>query len=177
MAKDDRDELYELRHDAAHVMATAVAELYPGTRLSIGPPIEDGFYYDFEFPDGDGPGEGVETVSLYRNGPFEDLCRGPHGPSTGRIEAFKLNSLAGAYWRGDETRQMLTRIYGTAFFTRQDLEEHVRMLEEARARDHRKLGPQLGLFLLREEAPGMPFWLPDGTVLLRNIEGEVRRQL
>jgi threonyl-tRNA synthetase len=230
MAKDDNDDLEVLRHDAAHVMATAVLELWPGTKVSIGPPIADGFYYDFEFPDGAGPGEhdlprieermrdhieadeaferrelpvaeaiekfraeqqpykveliedlirdeGVETVSLYRNGPFEDLCRGPHGPSTGRIAAFKLNSLAGAYWRGDETRQMLTRIYGTAFFSEQDLEEHVRMLEEARARDHRKLGPELGLFLFREEAPGMPFWLPDGTVLLRGIESEVRAQL
>jgi threonyl-tRNA synthetase len=230
MAKDDNDDLEVLRHDAAHVMATAVLELWPGTKVSIGPPIADGFYYDFEFPDGAGPGEhdlprieermrdhieadeaferrelpvaeaiekfraeqqpykveliedlirdeGVETVSLYRNGPFEDLCRGPHGPSTGRIAAFKLNSLAGAYWRGDETRQMLTRIYGTAFFSEQDLEEHVRMLEEARARDHRKLGPELGLFLFREEAPGIPFWLPDGTVLLRGIESEVRAQL
>jgi threonyl-tRNA synthetase len=230
MAKDDLDDLQVLRHDAAHVMATAVLELWPQAKISIGPPIADGFYYDFEFPDGDSPGEddlprieermrahieadepferrelpveeaiekfraeqqpykveliedlirdeGVETVSLYRNGPFEDLCRGPHGPSTGRIEAFKLNSLAGAYWRGDETRQMLTRIYGTAFGSQKDLEQHLRMLEEARARDHRKLGPELGLFLLREEAPGMPFWLPDGTVLLRGIEAEVRAQL
>ncbi len=234
MAKGDDsgsgDDLAVLRHDAAHVMATAVLELWPGTKISIGPPIADGFYYDFEFPDGERPGEedlarieermrthieadepferrelpaaeaiekfraeeqpykveliedlirdeGVETVSLYRNGPFEDLCRGPHGPSTGRIEAFKLNSLAGAYWRGDETRQMLTRIYGTAFFSRDELERHLELLEEARARDHRKLGPQLGLFLLREEAPGMPFWLPDGTVMLRGIEAEVRRQL
>src|ERR671911_2747373 len=204
MAKDDRDELYELRHDAAHVMATAVAELYPGTRLSIGPPIEDGFYYDFEFPDGDGPGEDdlprieermrahieadepferrelpvaeaiekfraedqpykveliedlvrdedTETVSLYRNGPFLDLCRGPHGPSTGRIKALKLNSVAGAYWRGDESRQMLTRIYGTAFFSKKDLEAHLERIEQAKARDHRRLGPQLGLFMLREE--------------------------
>src|ERR687897_687969 len=121
--------------------------------------------------------EGVDTVSLYRNGPFEDLCRGPHGPSTGRIGAFKLNSLAGAYWRGDETRQMLTRIYGTAFFSQPDLEEHLRLLDEARARDHRRLGPELGLFLFREEAPGMPFWLPDGTRLRRGIEAEVRAQL
>ena len=230
MANEERDELWVLRHDAAHVLATAVLELWPGTKLSIGPPIANGFYYDFEFADGERPGEddlprieermrahieadepfehselpaeeaiekfrsenqpykveliedlvrdeGVDTVSLYRNGPFEDLCRGPHGPSTGRIEAFKLSSLAGAYWRGDETRQMLTRIYGTAFFSEQELEEHLRRLEEARARDHRKLGPQLGLFLLLEEAPGMPFWLPDGTVLLRSIEAEVRAQL
>jgi threonyl-tRNA synthetase len=219
-----------LRHDAAHVMATAVLELWPGTKVSIGPPIEGGFYYDFEFPNGEGPGEddlerieermrahieadelferrelpaaeaiekfraenqpykveliedlvrdeGTETVSLYRNGPFEDLCRGPHGPSTGRIRAFKLNSIAGAYWRGDETRQMLTRIYGTAFFSQRELEEHIERLEQARARDHRRLGPELDLFMLRPEAPGMPFWLPDGTVLLQTIQAEVRAQL
>ncbi len=219
-----------LRHDCAHVLATAVLDLWPGTKVSIGPPIEQGFYYDFEFPEGFRPSEadlerveermafhiqadeaferselaaeealerfraehqpykveliedlvrdqGVKTVSLYRNGPFVDLCRGPHGPSTGRIEAFKLSSVAGAYWRGDETRQMLTRIYGTAFFDRRELEEHLRLLEEARARDHRRLGPQLGLFMLSSVAPGMPFWLPQGTVLLRLMEREVRGQL
>jgi threonyl-tRNA synthetase len=226
----DPDALWLVRHDAAHVMATAVLELWPGTKVSIGPPIEDGFYYDFEFPDGTGPSEadlerieqamrahidadepferteiaandaierfrsedqpykveliedlksdqGVETVSLYRNGPFVDLCRGPHGPSTGRIKAFKLNSIAGAYWRGDESRQMLTRIYGTAFFSKAELEQHLERLAEARARDHRRLGPELGLFTLRPESPGMPFWLPQGTVLLRLVEGEVREQL
>src|SRR6185503_3693195 len=121
--------------------------------------------------------QGVETVSLYRNGPFTDLCRGPHAPSTGRIKAFKLNSLAGAYWRGDETRQMLTRIYGTAFHSQKDLDEHLARLEMARENDHRRLGPELDLFRLREESPGMPFWLPNGTVLLRLIEREVREQL
>jgi threonyl-tRNA synthetase len=219
-----------LRHDCAHVLATAVLDLWPGTKVSIGPPIESGYYYDFEFPDGFRPSEtdlerieermaahieadetferteipagealeyfraseqpykveliedlvrdqGVETVSLYRNGPFVDLCRGPHGPSTGRIEAFKLNSIAGAYWRGDESRQMLTRIYGTAFFSKRELDEHLERLEQARARDHRRLGPQLGLFMLSSEAPGMPFWLPRGTVLLRLIERQVRAQL
>jgi threonyl-tRNA synthetase len=219
-----------LRHDCAHVLATAVLDLWPGTKVSIGPPIESGFYYDFEFPAGVRPSEadldrieermgahieadepferselpadeaierfrseqqsykveliedlvrdqGVETVSLYRNGPFVDLCRGPHGPSTGRIKAFKLNSIAGAYWRGDEHRQMLTRIYGTAFFSRQDLEQHLELLKQARARDHRRLGPQLGLFTLLPEAPGLPFWLPEGTVLLRLVEREVRDQL
>jgi threonyl-tRNA synthetase len=219
-----------LRHDCAHVLATAVLDLWPGTKVSIGPPIEQGFYYDFEFPEGFRPSEadlgriedrmafhvqadepferselgageaierfraedqpykveliedlvrdqGVKTVSLYRNGPFVDLCRGPHGPSTGRIQAFKLSSVAGAYWRGDESRQMLTRIYGTAFFDRRELEEHLRLLEEARRRDHRRLGPQLGLFMLSGEAPGMPFWLPQGTVLLRLMEREVRGQL
>src|SRR5919201_6012721 len=230
MAKGDGDDLQTLRHDAAHVMATAVLELWPEAKISIGPPIEDGFYYDFEFPDGERPGEedlarieermrahvaadepferrelpveeaiekfraegqdykveliedlvrdeGVASVSLYRNGPFEDLCRGPHGPSTGRIGAFKLTSLAGAYWRGDETRQMLTRIYGTAFLNEKDLEQHLERLEQARERDHRKLGPELDLFELRPEAPGMPFWLPHGTVLLKLIEAEVRKQL
>ena len=226
----DHDALALIRHDAAHVMAEAVQELYPGTKVTIGPAIEDGFYYDFEFPEdvritdadlepieeamrahiaadeefsrrdvpvaeaieifrGQGEdykveliedlvsNEGVETVSLYRNGPFEDLCRGPHGPSTGRIKAIKLSSVAGAYWRGDETRQMLTRIYGTAFFTTKDLEAHLERIEQAKARDHRRLGPQLGIFMLREEAPGMPFWLPNGTTLLRLIEAEVQGQL
>jgi threonyl-tRNA synthetase len=224
------ESLEVLRHDCAHVLATAVLDLWPGTKVSIGPPIESGFYYDFEFPEGFRPSEGdlerieermaahiqadepferteisadeaierfraeqqpykveliedlkrdeaVETVSLYRNGPFVDLCRGPHGPSTGRIKAFKLSSIAGAYWRGDERRQMLTRIYGTAFFSKQELEEHLEMLEQARARDHRRLGPQLGLFTLLPEAPGLPFWLPEGTVLLRLVEREVRDQL
>ncbi|MGN6558745.1 MAG: threonine--tRNA ligase [Solirubrobacterales bacterium] len=226
----DPEALELIRHDAAHVMAEAVMDLYPGTRVTIGPPIESGFYYDFEFPPGtritdedlpkieqamqehigadeefsrrDVPvaeaieifksqdqgfkvelienlvrDEGVETVSLYRNGPFEDLCRGPHGPSTGRIKAIKLSSVAGAYWRGDENRESLTRIYGTAFFSKKDLEEHLERLEQAKERDHRRLGPQLGLFMLRKEAPGMPFWLPNGTTLLRSIEAEVRDQL
>jgi threonyl-tRNA synthetase len=227
---DKSPEALELiRHDAAHVLAESVLDIWPEAKISIGPPIANGFYYDIEFPDGR-PGEedlerieermaehvkadepferrelsaseaiehfkgegqdykveliedlvrdgGTETVSLYRNGPFEDLCRGPHGPSTGRIGAFKLTSLAGAYWRGDETRQMLTRVYGTAFFDRKELDQHLERLEQARERDHRKLGPQLDLFLLREESPGMPFWLPQGTVLLELIEAEVRKQL
>src|SRR5919201_1207004 len=215
----DGSDLELVRHAAAHVLAESVVELWPGTKVSIGPPIADGYYYDFDFPDGFRPSEadlerieermrahvagddalehfraadepykvelienlvredGVETVSLYRNGPFIDLCRGPHGPSTGRIGALKLTSLAGAYWRGDESRPMLTRIYGTAFFSQRDLDEHLRRREEAKARDHRRLGPELGIFTLRPEAPGMPFWLPEGTVLLRVIEGEVREKL
>jgi threonyl-tRNA synthetase len=212
----DPDALWLIRHDAAHVLATAVMELYPGVKISIGPPIDDGFYYDFEFPQGVTVGEddlegiearmrehiaadeqfertdvpageaierfvregqdykveliedlikneGVETVSLYRNGPFTDLCRGPHGPGTKRIKAFKLTNVAGAYWRGDANRQMLTRIYGTAFLSKEQLEEHLERLEEARARDHRKLGRELGLFMLHELSPGSPFWLPRGT--------------
>ncbi len=226
----DPEALELIRHDAAHVMAEAVMDLYPGTKVTIGPPIESGFYYDFEFPpdtkitEDELPkieaamlehikaderfgrrevpvaeaielfraqgqsfkveliedlvrDEGVETVSLYRNGPFEDLCRGPHGPSTGRIKAIKLNSVAGAYWRGDENRESLTRIYGTAFFSKADLEAHLELIEQAKARDHRRLGPQLGIFMLRDEAPGMPFWLPNGTTLLRLVETEVREQL
>src|SRR5919107_1390729 len=181
-----------IRHDTAHVLAAAVLDLYPGTKISIGPPIEDGFYYDFDFPDGvtvsehdlpaleekmrehvkaaeaftredvtvdqalerfraeDQPykveliedlvrDQGVETVSLYTNGPFTDLCRGPHTPSTKRIKAFKLLSVAGAYWRGDSSRQMLTRIYGTAFHSKDDLDEYLRRLEEARARGYREV--------------------------------------
>ncbi len=226
----DPEALELIRHDAAHVMAEAVVDLYPGTKVTIGPPIESGFYYDFEFPadtkiteddlgkieaamqkhiDADEEfarrdvpvaealeifraqdqgfkveliedlvkNEGVETVSLYKNGPFEDLCRGPHGPSTGRIKSIKLSSVAGAYWRGDEHRERLTRIYGTAFFSKKDLEQHLERIEEAKARDHRRLGPQLGIFMLRDEAPGMPFWLPNGTTLLHLIEDEVQAQL
>ena len=220
----DPDALWLVRHDAAHVLATAVRELYPGVKVSIGPPIEDGFYYDFDFPEGvkvsdddlerieakmrehiaadetferselpaaealerfRAEGEdykveliedlvaddGVETVSLYRNGPFTDLCAGPHGPSTKRIKAFKLTSLAGAYWRGDASRPMLTRIYGTAFLSKEDLEEHLRRLEQARERDHRKLGRELSLFMLSDLAPGMPFWLPRGTHIWNELTG------
>ncbi|MDQ4040874.1 MAG: threonine--tRNA ligase, partial [Actinomycetota bacterium] len=218
-----------IRHDAAHVLATAVMELYPGVKISIGPPIEQGFYYDFDFPDGarvseedfarieermrahvkaDEPfvrddvpvaqarerfaaegqdykveliddlvrDEGVETVSLYTNGPFTDLCRGPHAPGTGRIEAFKLQSTAGAYWRGDASRQMLTRIYGTAFLSKKALAEHLEQLEQARARDHRRIGREMGLFMLSDAAPGAPFWLPHGMVLHNELTRLVREE-
>jgi threonyl-tRNA synthetase len=225
----DPDALWLIRHDAAHLLATAVLELYPGAKVSIGPPIDGGFYYDFEFPEGvavseddfaaieermrehvkaDEPFErqdvpvgdalerfvregqdykveliedlvrdqGIDTVSLYRNGPFTDLCAGPHGPSTKRVKAFKLQSVAGAYWRGDASRQMLTRIYGTAFFSQEQLEEHLRRLEEARARDHRRLGRELGLFLLSDVAPGAPFWQPNGMVLFNELTRLVREE-
>jgi len=211
-----------IRHDAAHVLAAAVMELYPGVKISIGPPIENGFYYDFDFPRGvtvseadferieakmrehiaadepfvreDVPAsvaldrflreaqdykveliedlvehDGVPTVSLYTNGPFTDLCRGPHAPSTKRIKAFRLQSVAGAYWRGDSNRPMLTRIYGTAFFSDKDLQDYLERLEEARARDHRKLGPQLGLFTFSDVSPGAPFWLPAGTEVFNSL--------
>src|SRR5215210_3629429 len=211
-----------IRHDTAHVLAAAVLDLYPGTKISIGPPIEDGFYYAFEFPAGvtvsdhdlpaleermrehvkarerftredvsagaaierflaeDQPykveliedlvrDEGVHTVSLYTNDGFTDLCRGPHAPDTGRIKSFKLLSLAGAYWRGDAKRQMLTRIYGTAFHSKAELDQHLERLEQARARDHRKLGRELNLFLFSELSPGSPFWQPDGMVVLNEL--------
>jgi threonyl-tRNA synthetase len=217
------DEALELiRHDTAHVLAEAVLELYPGVKISIGPAIDNGFYYDFEFPDGvklsedDLPrieqkmrehvkaderfertdigvdealerfrdegqdykveliedlikNEGVDTVSLYRNGAFTDLCRGPHGPSTKRIKAFKLLSTAGAYWRGDSNRTMLTRIYGTAFLSKEDLDAHLKQLEEARQRDHRKLGRELDLFFLSDLSPGSPFWQPAGMVIWNEL--------
>ncbi|HEV2062038.1 MAG TPA: threonine--tRNA ligase [Solirubrobacteraceae bacterium] len=220
--EDGEDALWLIRHDAAHVMATAVMELYPGVRISIGPPIEHGFYYDFEFPDGvtvseadferieqrmrehikadepfvreDVPADeaierfrredqpykveliedivrdqGADTVGLYTNGPFTDLCRGPHAPSTKRIKAFKLQSVAGAYWRGDASRQQLTRIYGTAFLSKEDLEAFLERLEEARARDHRKLGRELGLFTFSDVSPGAAFWLPKGTEVFNRL--------
>jgi threonyl-tRNA synthetase len=216
------DALDLIRHDTAHVLAEAVLELYPGVKISIGPAIENGFYYDFEFPEGvklsedDLPkieqkmrehvkadetfersdisvaealerfraedqdykveliedlvkNEGVETVSLYRNGSFTDLCRGPHGPGTKRIKAFKLLSTAGAYWRGDSDRTMLTRIYGTAFLNKEDLDQHLKRLEEARARDHRKLGRELELFFLSDVSPGSPFWQPAGMVIWNEL--------
>jgi threonyl-tRNA synthetase len=218
LTERDPEALEVIRHDAAHVLAEAVKELYPGTKISIGPPIADGFYYDFDFPDGVKVGEedlerieqkmrehikadekfertdissaealerfkaegedykveliedlGTDSVSLYRNGDFTDLCRGPHGPGTKRIKALKLTSVAGAYWRGDSDRPMLTRIYGTAFFSKDDLEEHMRRIEEAKARDHRKLGRELGLFDWVPVSPGSTFWTPKGTTLYNQI--------
>ncbi|MGI8864788.1 MAG: threonine--tRNA ligase [Solirubrobacteraceae bacterium] len=211
-----------IRHDTAHVLAAAVMELYPGVKISIGPPIENGFYYDFDFPDGvtvsdadferieakmrehvaaDEPfvredvpvaealehfrseaqdykveliedlvrDQHVETVSLYINGPFTDLCRGPHASSTSAIKAFKLQSVAGAYWRGDSTRPMLTRVYGTAFFSKQALADHLERLERARANNHRRLGPQLNMFMFSDVAPGSAFWLPAGTDVFNSL--------
>ena len=117
------------------------------------------------------PSHPLETVSLYTNGPFTDLCRGPHAPGTKRIKAFKLQSVAGAYWRGDATRQMLTRIYGTAFFSKDELAAHLERLEQAKARDHRRLGPQLGLFTFSEISPGSAFWLPAGTTIYNELVG------
>jgi len=215
-----------LRHDCAHVMAEAVLELFPETQVTIGPAIENGFYYDFhrdtafseddlaaiearmhEIVDRDEEivrsvwtrDEAVdfykknnepfkvelveaipadETVTFYRQGDFIDLCRGPHLPSTGKLgHAFKLMKVAGAYWRGDSNRPMLQRIYGTAWATDKDLTAYLTMLEEAEKRDHRKLGRQLGLFHLQEEAAGSVFWHAKGWVLYREIEAYVRRRL
>jgi threonyl-tRNA synthetase len=220
--RSGEDALALIRHDAAHVLAAAVMELYPGVKISIGPAIENGFYYDFDFPAGTGlseqdfdtieqrmrehveadepfvreevsvgdalerfvaegqdykveliedliRNEGVHTVSLYTNGPFTDLCRGPHAPSTKRIKVFELQSVAGAYWRGDASKPMLTRVYGTAFFSKKELDEYLERLERARANDHRKLGPQLGLFTFSEVAPGTAFWLPGGTQVFNEL--------
>ena len=224
-AKDDAA-LALLRHDCAHVMAEAVLELFPETQVTIGPAIENGFYYDFQrdkaFSEDDlaaiekrmheivDRDEAIvrsvwsrddavafyqknnepfkvelveaipadETVTFYQQGNFIDLCRGPHAPSTGKIgHAFKLMKMAGAYWRGDSNRPMLQRIYGTAWTSEKDLTAHLTMLEEAEKRDHRKLGKQLGLFHLQEEAAGSVFWHAKGWVLYREIEAYVRRRL
>ena len=220
------DGLEIIRHSSAHLMAHAVKRLFPKAQVTIGPVIQDGFYYDFCYQDGftaddlerieaemkkivteniavvreqlprdqamalfESMGEEFkaeiirdltdESVSLYRQGDFVDLCRGPHVPSTGRLGSFKLLSVAGAYWRGDETRPMLQRIYATAFADRKELKRHLAMLEEAKKRDHRVLGKQLGLFSFHREAPGSPFFHADGTVvynlLIDYIRGLYRR--
>jgi threonyl-tRNA synthetase len=215
-----------MRHSTSHVMAMAVRELFPGTKVTIGPAIENGFYYDFEYErpfreedlkeieqkmkeivEMDLPfkreemssqealdffmneGEdykvelirdlGEEKVTLYTQGSFTDLCRGPHVPSTGRIKAFQLNKVAGAYWRGDENRAMLSRIYGVAFSDRKHLREYFRKLEEAKKRDHIKLGHQLGLFSSHEEiGAGMIVWHPKGAMLRHILEEfEIREHL
>jgi threonyl-tRNA synthetase len=218
----DPDALYVLRHSAAHLLAEAVRRLYPGTKIAIGPPIENGFYYDFEFPEPIGEdalgrieeeirrelAEGrtwnreevsaeearryfqsedepykvelVDTadgpITFYTQGEFTDLCRGPHLQDSKPIKALKLTGLAGAYWRGDEHNTQLTRIYGTAFYSQEDLDAYLERLEQARARDHRRLGPQLDLFHLSEHAPGMPFWHPKGMVIWNALEDLRRRE-
>ena len=215
---DSPDGLDVLRHSTAHLMAQAVQSLFPGTQVTIGPTIEDGFYYDFkrdqaftpeeiekiesrmeeiaksnlkvtreELPKGQaielfrGMGEDYkvailedipdEVVSLYRQGDWVDLCRGPHVPSTGALKAFKLTGVAGAYWRGNEKNEMLQRIYGTAWPTRQALKEYLRRVEEAKKRDHRKLGQELGLFMISDAVgPGLPIWLPKGAMVRSILE-------
>ena len=221
----EESDLYRLRHTAAHVMAQAVLELYPGAKLGIGPPIADGFYYDFDLgqdeagnrrtfsPDDleaierrmrqiiagrhllvyreidvdearrlfqDQPykleliaelAERGERLSTYRHDTFEDLCRGPHVAHTGKIppDAIRLTSVAGAYWRGDEANPMLQRIYGTAWPSKRELKAYIRRVEEAKRRDHRRLGKQMELFHFDETAPGMPYWLPNGLKILREL--------
>ena len=220
--KDDPDALYVLRHSTAHLLAEAVRRLYPGVKIAIGPPVDNGFYYDFEFPEpireddlelieaeiGRELAEGrswdreeisaadarqrfldenepykvelVETadgpISLYTQGDFTDLCRGPHLQDSRPIKAVKLTSLAGAYWRGDERNKQLTRIYGTAFYSQGDLDAHLERLEQARARDHRRLGAQLDLYHLSERSPGSPFWHPKGMVIWNELEDLRRRE-
>lgn len=223
----EQSDLYRMRHSAAHVLAQAVRELFPGVKLGIGPPTEHGFYYDFDLGVDDGgkvvsfrPGdlkriekrmrqimagkheliyreidveeardlfadepyklELVEqfaaensALSTYRQDGFEDLCRGPHVADTGMIPAgaFKLMSIAGAYWRGDESQPMLQRIYGTAWPSRKELKAHLHMLEEAKKRDHRKLGRELEIFILDDEVgPGLPLWLPRGEIIVDELE-------
>jgi threonyl-tRNA synthetase len=220
--KNDPDALYVLRHSSAHLLAEAVRRLYPGVKVAIGPPIENGSSYDFEFPQPitEADLEQIEAevareleegrtwmrsvvsrdeakarfvaeeepykvelvdtaegdISLYTQGDFTDLCRGPHLQDSKPIKAFKLTSLAGAYWRGDEHNKQLTRIYGTAFYNQADLDAYLVRLDEARKRDHRKLGVQLDLFHLDEISPGSPFWHPKGMVIFNSLEDLRRRE-
>ncbi len=218
-------DLETLRHSTAHLMAQAVCELFPGTKLAIGPPIEDGFYYDVDPPQpitGDDlprieermreiasrdlPIERIElpriealklvqelgqdykveiieeipeeeTISFYRQGDFIDLCRGPHVERTSQIQHFKLLSIAGAYWRGDARNKMLTRLYGTAWFTEEELQDYLRRMEEAKRRDHRKLGRELGIFLISPEVgSGLPLWLPKGAILRDTLETFLKKE-
>jgi threonyl-tRNA synthetase len=225
----DPDGLYVMRHSTAHVLAQALRHLYGNSvQYTIGPVIENGFFYDFELPAGFSvedlpkveeemqkiveanlafsredvePGRakeilhgenqrfkdeiidelakaGEKTVSIYRQGDFTDLCRGPHVPATGKIKALKLMSVAGAYWRGDSDREQLTRVYGTAFFDKKDLENHLRLLEEAKKRDHRTIGRQLGLFTISPlVGSGLVLWMPKGAVLRYELESFIREEL
>ncbi len=226
LSRDDEAALELIRHDAAHVMAEAVQELFPGTQVTIGPSIENGFYYDFArdepfTPDDletieakmrqiiarnepfvreewdrdeairhfEAMGEAFkaelirdlpesETISIYRQGKWHDLCRGPHLPSTGHVgTAFKLQRLAGAYWRGDSNREQLQRIYGTAWRNDKELKAHLTQLEEAAKRDHRRLGREMDLFHLQQEAVGSIFWHPKGWTVYRLCEEYMRRRL
>ncbi|MBI5274846.1 MAG: threonine--tRNA ligase [Burkholderiales bacterium] len=219
----EADGLEVIRHSTAHLLAYAVKELFPDAQVTIGPVIENGFYYDFAYkrpftPDDlaaiekrmgelaardepvtrrvlprdeavayfKGLGEAYkaeiiasipanEDVSLYREGAFEDLCRGPHVPSTGKLRHFKLMKVAGAYWRGDHRNEMLQRVYGTAWATKEELQQYLTMLEEAEKRDHRKLGRELDLFHLDEHAPGLVFWHPKGWAVWQQVEQYMRR--
>lgn len=225
LTEKDEEGLDVIRHSTAHLLAQAVKQLYPGAQVTIGPVIENGFYYDFAYEPGFHPedlariearmqelakqdlpvertvmprdeavrffrdmGEEYkaqiiedipkhENISLYKQGEFIDLCRGPHVPSTGKLKAFKLMSLAGAYWRGDSRNEMLQRVYGTAWSDKKQLKAYLHRLEEAEKRDHRKIGRQLGLFHTQEEAPGMVFWHDKGWQIYQRIEQYIRRVL
>jgi threonyl-tRNA synthetase len=212
----DPDALSVLRHSSAHLLAEAVRRLYPGVRIAIGPPIEKGFYYDFDFPEpiaeedlarieeeirrelAEGRSwerqevsredarrrfgaeqerykvelvdEADDPISLYTQGDFTDLCRGPHLQNSKPIKALKLTGLAGAYWRGDEKNPQLTRIYGTAFYSQDDLDQYLVRLEEAKRRDHRRLGPQLDLYHFSKHSPASPLWHPKGMVIWNELE-------
>ncbi|HVD48347.1 MAG TPA: threonine--tRNA ligase [Candidatus Limnocylindria bacterium] len=217
--ESNEDPLHVLRHSTAHLLAAAVTELYPDVRYGIGPPVQDGFYYDFAFtkPLSESDLQAIESrmrriaqedrpfvhdtmtreqaltefrkrgqdykielindkvegdeVSLYRTGDFLDLCRGPHVKSTKDLKAFKLLRLAGAYWRGDEKQPQLTRIYGTAWSSQRELDEHLKFLEEAEKRDHKKIGRELKLFTVDDRVgPGLPLWLPAGATIRRELE-------
>jgi threonyl-tRNA synthetase len=220
----DEEGIELVRHSTAHLMAMAVQELFPGVQVTIGPVIDDGFFYDFatehsfstedltkiekrmlEITKQDLPIERLvmdrelaiktfrdmgenykvqiiedlpesEPISIYKQGPWMDLCRGPHVPSTGKLKAFKLMKVAGAYWRGDSKNEMLQRIYGTAWTNKKDLKAYIHRLEEAEKRDHRKLGKKYDLFHMQEEAPGMVFWHPKGWSIYNTIESYMRRQ-
>ena len=221
----ESDGLEIIRHSTAHLLAQAVKSLFPSAQVTIGPVIEDGFYYDFayerpftpedieaiekkmhELAKQDFPvtrsvmprdeavqffrnlGESYkaeiiasipanEDISLYRQGDFIDLCRGPHVPSTGRLRAFRLTKLAGAYWRGDSNNEMLQRVYGTAWADKESLDNYLRRLEEAEKRDHRKIAKQLDIFHMQPEAPGMVFWHPKGWVIYQEVENYIRAKL
>lgn len=226
VTKDDPDGLELLRHDAAHIMAEAVKELYPETQVTIGPAIENGFYYDFARDEPFTPEDLIviekrmhkivqrneeiqreewhredaikwfeeqgekykaeiirdlpdsETITVYRQGKFADLCRGPHLPSTAKLgKAFKLMKVAGAYWRGNSDNEMLTRIYGTAWATEDQLKEHLHQIEEAERRDHRRLGQAMDLFHIQEEAQGAVFWHNKGWQMYRTLQNYVREKL
>ena len=163
-----------IRHSTAHLLAQAVKQLFPEAQVTIGPVIEDGFYYDFAYqrpftPEDLAAIPANEPISLYGQGDWVDLCRGPHVPSTGKLKAFKLTKVAGAYWRGDSRNEMLQRIYGTAWPDKKQLEEYLHRLEEAEKRDHRRIGKELDLFHLQEEAPGAVFWHPKGWSVFQNL--------
>ena len=219
----DKEGLETIRHDTAHILAMAVQELFPGTQVTIGPVIEDGFYYDFSrkepFTEDDlnkieicmkeivdrneitkkevwDRGKAIshfkdkgetykaeiiedipkeEKVSIYFHGKWNDLCRGPHLPSTGKVgKFFKLTKVSGAYWRGDSNNEMLQRIYGTSWSTKKDLDNHLKRIEEAEKRDHRKLGKEMNLFHFREESPGSVFWHEKGWILFQKLVDYMR---